>query len=206
VDEVNTGTSLDAGGMGATAAGTAPGANTAVLQSILLQQQRCAQSVSAPHVHVDSQFQVMKALQQQQFATMIDSIRRFGGAIKGGLPIRTQCKLATEGGPSPNKAMPHLDLLLTVLMMAMRSCALTFTPHMIHGMSTSLVLVDASLPLSSLVKSAVDTVSTRRSSATVVGNAHGISWNASFVKGTLWIQLLPRSRLPMANDPPLPSL
>jgi len=40
VDEVNTGASLNAGGVGATAAGTAPGANTAVLQSILLQQQR----------------------------------------------------------------------------------------------------------------------------------------------------------------------
>ena len=84
VDEVNTGTSLNAGGVGATAAGTAPGANTAVLQSILLQQQRCAQSVSALHVHVDSQFQVMKAWQQQRFATMIDNIRRFGGTIQGG--------------------------------------------------------------------------------------------------------------------------
>jgi len=107
VDEVNMGTSLNAGGVAATAAGTAPGANTAVLQSILLQQQRCAQSVSALHMHVDSQFQVMKVWQQQRFATMIDNIRRFGGTIQGGLPGRTQYKLAIKGGSSPNKAMPH---------------------------------------------------------------------------------------------------
>jgi len=74
-----------AGGVAATAAGAAPGANTAVLQSSLSQQQRCAQSVSILHVHVDNQFQVMKAWQQQWFATMIDKIRRFGGAIQGGV-------------------------------------------------------------------------------------------------------------------------
>ena len=75
-DEVNTGALLNAG--------AAPGANTAVLQSILLQQQRMAQSVGALHVHVDSQFQVMKVWQQQRFATMVDNIRRFGGSIQGG--------------------------------------------------------------------------------------------------------------------------
>jgi len=37
VDEVNTSASLNAGGVGATAAGTAPGAGAAALQSILLQ-------------------------------------------------------------------------------------------------------------------------------------------------------------------------
>ena len=85
IDEVNTaGTFLNAGGVAATATGTAPGANTAVLQSILLQQQRTAQSVSALHMHVDSQFQVMKVWQQQRFATMCDNIRRFGGTIQGG--------------------------------------------------------------------------------------------------------------------------
>jgi len=36
--------------------------------------------------------------------------------------------------------------------------ALTFTPSMIYGMSTSSVLVDARRPLSSLVKSVVDAV------------------------------------------------
>ena len=104
---------------------------------------------------------------------MIDNIRRFGSTIQGGGGDRTQHKLTIEGGPSPNKAMPHLDRLLTILMMAMRSCALTFTPSMICGMSTSLVLVDTSRPLSSLVKSMVDTASTRRNSGAVVGKAHG---------------------------------
>jgi len=87
VDEVNMGASSNAGGVtaaAAAAAGTAPGADTAVRQSILLQQQPCVQSVSALHVHVDSPFQVMKAWQQQRFATMIDNIRQFGGPVQGG--------------------------------------------------------------------------------------------------------------------------
>ena len=87
------------------------------------------------HMHVDSQFQVMKAWQQQRFATMIDNIRRFGGTIQGGLHGRTQCKLVIEGGPSPNKAMPSMEPLLTVLVLAMRSCVPTFTPCRIFGMS-----------------------------------------------------------------------
>ena len=82
------GASSNAGGVAAAAAaaaaGTAPGADTAVRQSILLQQQPCVQSVSALHVHVDSPFQVMKAWQQQRFVTMIDNIRQFGGSVQGG--------------------------------------------------------------------------------------------------------------------------
>jgi len=55
VDEVNMGMSSNAGGVAVTAAGAAPGANTAALQSTLLQQQRCTQSVSVLHMHVDNQ-------------------------------------------------------------------------------------------------------------------------------------------------------
>jgi len=71
---------------GPTADGAAPGANTAVLQSILLQQQHSAppNSVSMLHVHVNNQFQVMKVWQQQQFVTIVDNARQFGGKIQGG--------------------------------------------------------------------------------------------------------------------------
>jgi len=63
------------------------------------------------------------------FATMIDHIiRRLGGTIQGGLPGRTQCKLAIEGGLPPNKAMLHLELLLTV-----RRCPNLHTLHDLWG-------------------------------------------------------------------------
>jgi len=80
-DEVAPRTSFS---LGPTAVGAAPGAKTAVLQSILLQQQCAAQSVSMLYVHVNNQFQVMKVWQQHQFATMIDNIRQFGGTVQGG--------------------------------------------------------------------------------------------------------------------------
>ena len=101
------------------------------------------------------------------------------------LPGRTQHKQPIRGGPSPNKEGPKMERLLTILMMATRSCALTFTPCIICGMSANLALVDASWPLSSPVKSVVDMVSTRKSSATAVENRCGISWTVSFVKGML---------------------
>ena len=87
IDEIINGTFNGAGA--AVAAGVPAtvntGANNAVLQSVLLQQQRCAQSISLLHMHVDTQFQTMKTFLQRQNTTLNGNIRRFGGAIQGGL-------------------------------------------------------------------------------------------------------------------------
>ena len=84
IDEV-TGALPTVGGA-ATAVATAvnTGSHHAVLSSILLQQQRCAQSVSLLHMHVDNQFQAMKTFLQRQNTTLNGNIRRFGGTIQGG--------------------------------------------------------------------------------------------------------------------------
>jgi len=85
IDEV-TGALPNVGGGAAGAVATAvnTGSHHAVLSSILLQQQRCAQSVSLLHMHVDNQFQAMKTFLQRQNTTLNGNIRRFGGTIQGG--------------------------------------------------------------------------------------------------------------------------
>jgi len=146
--------------------------NQAVPQSILLAQQRCQQSLSLLQAQVDNGFSAFKAWQQQRFVTLNDNVRRFGGTIQGGLPGRTQCKLATEEGRLPSRRTFHPMLQMT----AMPSCAPTSTPHRIHGKSGSSVSVDASLLLGSTVKNVVDAVPRGRSSDTAVGNECGTLW------------------------------
>jgi len=58
--------------------------NHAVLQSILLAQQRCQQSLSLLQGQVDNGFSAFKVWQQQRFVTLNDNVRRFGGTIQGG--------------------------------------------------------------------------------------------------------------------------
>ena len=82
-----------------------------------------------------------------RLTTSGDSAALFKGALSG----KTQSKQTIGEGPLPRNEMP-----MTILMMPMRSCVLTFTHFKICGMSTSSVSVDASLPVSSLVKSVVD--------------------------------------------------
>jgi len=82
----------DGGGNGGGGGGPAAGApmgvhgttNQAVLQSILLAQQRCQQSLSLPQAQVDNGFLAFKVWQQQRFVTLNDKVRHFGGAIQGG--------------------------------------------------------------------------------------------------------------------------
>jgi len=79
------------GGGGPTAGGAPMGVygatNQAVLQSILLAQQRCQQSLSFLQVQVDNDFSAFKVWQQQWFVTLNDNVRRFGGtaSIQGGV-------------------------------------------------------------------------------------------------------------------------
>jgi len=148
------------GGGGGPTAGAPMGVygatNQAVLQSILLAQQRCQQSLSLLQVQVDNGFSAFKVWQQQRFVTLNDNVRRFGGAIqfKGGLPGRTQCKLAIEEGPLPSRRTVHPILQMT----AMPSCAPTFTPYRTYG------------------RNAVDAVPRGRSSDAAIGSECGTLW------------------------------
>jgi len=92
--------------------------------------------------------------------------------FKGGLPGRTQCKLAIEEGPLPSRRTVHPILQMT----AMPSCAPTSTPYKIYGRSGSSVSVDASLLLALPVKNVVDTVPRGRSSDAAIGSECGTLW------------------------------
>jgi len=62
--------------------------NHAVLQSILLAQQRCQQSLSLIQGQIDNGFSAFKVWQQQRFVTLNDNVRRFGGAVQGGFALQ----------------------------------------------------------------------------------------------------------------------
>jgi len=146
--------------------------NQAVLQSILLAQKCCQQSLSLLQGQIDNGFSAFKVRQQQWFVTLNHNVRRFRGTIQGGLPSRTQCKLALEEGPLPSKRTVHQILQMT----APPSCAPTFTPYRTYGKSGGSASVDASLLLASTVKNIVDTVPRERNSDTAVGSECGTLW------------------------------
>ena len=72
------------GDPGAPSMGVYGTTNHAVLQSILLAQQRCQQSLSLLQVQVDNGFSAFKVWQQHRFVTLNDNVRRFGGTVQGG--------------------------------------------------------------------------------------------------------------------------
>jgi len=59
-------------------------AHGAVLQSILLNQQRTNQSQALMQVQVENGFASMKQCIDRRFVTLNDNVRRFGGAAQGG--------------------------------------------------------------------------------------------------------------------------
>jgi len=106
IDEMTQG-----GGQAGQAAGGAPfvpaavGATThgAVLQSILLNQQRTNQSQALVQVQMDNGFASMKQYIGRQFVTLNDQVRRFGGTIQGRFarqdPTQTANRQAAENEP-----------------------------------------------------------------------------------------------------------
>lgn len=100
------------GGVGGAPMGVYGTTNHAVLQSILLAQQRCQQSLSLLQVQVDNGFSAFKVWQQQRFVTLNDNVRRFGGTIQGGFarqdPVqashrrRHQAQTAANNENAPN--------------------------------------------------------------------------------------------------------
>jgi len=94
-----------AAGGGAPFVPAAVGAAThgAVLQSILLNQQRTNQSQALMQVQMDNGFASMKQHIAWQFVTLNDNVRRFGGAIQGGFarqdPTQAANRRAAENEP-----------------------------------------------------------------------------------------------------------
>jgi len=65
----------------AAAVGTAHGA---ILQSILLNRQRCVNQQAIQQVHMETGFSSMKQHMDRRFVTLNDNVRHFGGTIQGG--------------------------------------------------------------------------------------------------------------------------
>jgi len=102
------------GGQAAGVAGAAPavGAAThgAVLQSILLNQQRANSSQALMQVQIDNGFASMKQFIGPQFVTLNDNVRRFGGTIQGGFARQDPVQAAGRHAARNEPVIPTLNL------------------------------------------------------------------------------------------------
>jgi len=87
------------------AAGAA--AHGVVPQSILLNQQRTNQSQALVQVQMDNGFASMKEHIGRQFVTLNDNVRRFGGALQGGLARQDSTQAADQQAAKNEPPLPQ---------------------------------------------------------------------------------------------------
>ena len=91
----------------AAAVGVAPvhggAANGAILQSILLNQQRCVNQQALLQVQMEAGFANLKQYMDRRFVTLNDNVRRFGGTVQGGFARQdpTQATNRRRAGHEP---------------------------------------------------------------------------------------------------------
>ena len=99
-----------AAGVGGVAPAVGATAHGAVLQSILLNQQRTNFTQALMQVQMDNGFASMKQHIGRQFVTLNDNIRRFGSTTQEGFARQDPVQAANQQAARNKPALPPLNL------------------------------------------------------------------------------------------------
>jgi len=106
IDEMTQGEG-QAAGVGVVAPAVGATTHGAVLQSILLNQQRSNCTQALVQVQMDNGFAAMKQYIARQFVTLNDNVRRFGGTIQGGFARQDSTQAANRRAAENEPPLPQ---------------------------------------------------------------------------------------------------